>query len=102
VNEGENENVYTLRLLARGLIRRQLGGGWYFTYNPIITANWNTSSGQRSLIPVGGGIGKRLRLGSQPVALSVHGYFNVIKSEGAPDGLVRVGFVLPIPRSFRR
>ncbi len=90
------------QLLIRGLIRRQLGGDWYFTYNPIITANWNASSEQRWLIPIGGGIGKRFTVGSRVFALSGHAYFNVIKPEGAPDGLFRIDFVLPIPLSFRR
>ena len=58
--------------------------------NPIITANWNASSGQRWLAPVGGGIGKCFQLGSKPLALSFHHYVNVVKPEGAPDGLFRV------------
>jgi len=99
---GDSDRADVHQLLVRGLIRRRLGGGWYFTYNPIITANWNASSGQRWLVPIGGGIGKGFQLGSQPVALSVHGYFNAIKPEGAPDGLVRIDFVLPIPRTLRR
>ena len=90
------------QLLIRGLIRRQLGGGWYFTYNPIITANWNASSGERWLVPIGGGIGKRFTIGSRVFAVSGHAYFNVIKPEGAPDGLFRVDVVLPIPLGARR
>ena len=90
------------QLVIRGLIRRQLGGDWYFTYNPIITANWNASSGQRWLIPIGGGIGKRFELGSRQIALSVHAYGNVVKPQGAPDGLFRIDFVLPIPVSLRQ
>ena len=98
---GDSDRAKVHQLLVRGLIRRQLGGSWYFTYSPIITANWNASSGQRWLVPIGGGIGKGFRLGSAPVALSVHGYFNVIKPEGAPDGLVRFDFILPLPRILR-
>jgi hypothetical protein len=87
------------QFLVRGLVRRQLGGGWYFTYNPIITANWESKSGQRWLVPVGGGLGKRFEVGSKAVALSAHYYVNVIKPEGAPDGLFRVDVVVPIPVS---
>jgi len=89
-------------VLVRGLVRRQLGGGWYFTYNPIITANWNASSEQRWLVPIGGGVGKRFNLGTHVFALSAHTYFNVIKPEGAPDGLFRIDSVLPIPMGLRR
>lgn len=87
-------------MLVRALVRRQLGGGWYLTCNPIITANWKASSGQRWLVPVGGGIGKRFEIGSKAVA--VHSYFNVIKPEGAPDGLLRIDVVVPIPLRRRQ
>jgi hypothetical protein len=99
---GDPDRADVNQLLVRGLIRRELGGEWYFTYSPIITANWNASSGQRWLVPLGGGIGKSFQLGSKPVALSVHAYLNAIKPEGAPDGLIRVDFILPIPRSLLR
>lgn len=97
---GDPERGDIHQLMVRGLIRRQLGGGWYFTSNPIITANWNASSGGRWLVPIGGGVGKRFELGSKTVAVAVHAYFNVIKPEGAPDGLVRIDLVLPIPVSI--
>jgi hypothetical protein len=90
------------QLLIRGLIRRQLGNGWYLTSNPIITANGNAPSGQRWLVPLGGGIGKRLAIGSSEIAVAVHAYANVIKPDGAPDGLLRIDFVVPIPRGLRR
>jgi hypothetical protein len=99
---GDSARGNVHQLLVRGLIRRQLGDGWYLTHNPIITANWNADSGQRWLIPLGGGIGKSFELGSRTVALSFHYYANVVKPQGAPDGLFRVDFVLPIPGSLGR
>ena len=94
---GDSERRDVHQLLVRALVRRQLGGGWYLTYNPIITANWNASSGQRWLIPIGGGLGKGFEIGSNAVAVSVRSYFNVIRPEGAPDGLLRIDLVVPIP-----
>jgi hypothetical protein len=38
----------------------------------------------------------------QPVALSVHAYANVIKPDGAPEWLIRVDFIVPIPKALRR
>jgi hypothetical protein len=90
------------QLLVRGLVRRQLGGGWYFTYNPIITANWNQSSGQRWLIPIGGGIGKSFEIGARQFAISVHGYYHAVKPDGAPKGLFRIALVLPVPLGLQR
>lgn len=92
----ERGNVH--QLLVRPLVRRQLGDdGWYFSYSPIITANWNASSAQRWLVPIGGGIGKAVTVGSRTIAVAVHYYYNAIKPAGAPVGLVRIDFVLPIP-----
>jgi hypothetical protein len=42
-------------------------GGWYLTSTPTMTANWQADSGDRWTIPVGGGIGKLVRFGNQPV-----------------------------------
>jgi hypothetical protein len=89
------------QLLIRALIRRRLGGGWYLTSNPIITANGSAPSGQRWLVPLGGGIGKRFDVGGSPLAVAVHAYANVIKPDGAPNGLFRVDVVVPIPRGLR-
>jgi len=90
------------QLLVRGLIRRDLGAGWYFTYGPIITANWNQSSGQRWLIPVGGGIGKSFQIGSRQFTVAVHGYYNAVKPEAAPHSVLRVSLVMPVPLRLQR
>jgi hypothetical protein len=71
------------------------------TSNPIITANGSAPSGQRWLVPLGGGIGKRFDVGGSPLAVAVHAYANVIKPDGAPNGLFRVDVVVPIPRGLR-
>ena len=42
--------------------------GWYLQMAPIITANWRASSGKVWTVPVGGGgVGKIMRLGFQPI-----------------------------------
>ena len=94
---GDRERRDIHQLLVRGLIRRQLGGPWYFTNSPIITANWKAQSGTRWLIPLGGGIGRRFTIGSRAFALAVHGYAHVVKPDGAPKSLVRLDAVFPIP-----
>jgi hypothetical protein len=94
---GDSDRKDVNQLMVRGLIRRNFGSGWYFTSNPIITANWKASSGQQWLVPIGGGIGKLFELGSAHVALSIHAYYYAIKPDGAPNGLFRVALTLPIP-----
>lgn len=68
----------------------------------MITANWNASADQRWLVPLGGGIGRTFTVGGSPMAVSLQAFANVIKPDGAPDGLVRFDLLVPIPKSLRR
>src|SRR5438874_545662 len=43
-------------------INYNLKKGYYITLSPIISANWNAPSGNIWLTPVGGGIGRIMRL----------------------------------------
>jgi hypothetical protein len=99
---GDSNRNDVNQLLIRGLIRRRLGAGWYFTSNPIITANWKAESGQQWLIPLCAGIGRRFEIGSISVALAVHYYHHVIKPDGAPDGLFRIDFIIPVPAGLQK
>jgi hypothetical protein len=98
---GDADRAAVNQLIVRGTIRRKLPGDWYFVYAPIITANWNASSGEKWLVPVGGGLGRNLTLGTLPAALSVQAYSNVVRPDGAPKGMVRVALVVPVPRIRR-
>ncbi len=84
------------QLLVRGAIRRELPNDWYFVSAPIITANWK-AAGQKWLVPLGGGIGKVFKYDSNPWALSLQGYYNVVKPDGAPDWSVRLSMIAAIP-----
>ena len=54
------------------------------------------------LIPLGAGIGRRFEISSISVALAVHYYHHVIKPDGAPDGLFRLDFIIPVPAGLQR
>lgn len=83
------------QLIVRGAIRRQLQNDWYFVSAPIITANWKAAD-QKWVIPLGGGIGKVFRYQSNPWALSLQGYYNVVKPDGAPNWSVRLALIAPL------
>lgn len=85
------------QLLIRGAIRRKLSDSWFLVSAPVITANWNGQSGQKWVVPVGGGVGRRLGPKSSPWAVSVQGYVNAIKPDGAPDWVLRLSLVAAIP-----
>ena len=84
-------------LIMRGTIRRQLPNNWYVVSAPIITANWDARSGQRWLVPVGGGVGRTFELWQRGWAASVQGYYNAIRPDGAPDWAIRLQVVAALP-----
>jgi len=66
-------------------INYNLKKGYYLTSAPINTANWNAPSGNVWLVAVGGGIGRIVRLGFQPVNVSVQAYGNVKRPDNFPS-----------------
>jgi hypothetical protein len=97
---GDSDRADISSLMIRGSIHRSLGSDWFFVSAPIINANWNAESGNRWLVPVGGGVGKTFRMGTQTWAASVQAYANLIKPKGAPDWSLRMAFVAHIPRNW--
>jgi hypothetical protein len=63
---------------------------------PIVRAN-SWADGQKWLVPAGGGIGRVFQIKSDPWALSVQGYCNVIKPDGERNWLIRLQLVAAIP-----
>jgi hypothetical protein len=66
-------------------INYNLKKGYYITLQPIISANWNAPSGDIWLVPFGGGIGRIMRLGFQPVNVTVQAYGNVKRPDNFPS-----------------
>ncbi len=77
-------------------VNYNLKKGYYITIQPIITANWNAPSGNVWLVPFGGGIGRIMRLGFQPVNVSVQAYGNVKR----PDNLASPTWQLKFQIAF--
>ena len=65
-------------------INYNLKKGYYLTSAPINSANWNAPSGNVWLVPFGGGIGRIMRLGFQPVNLSAQAYVNAKRPDVLP------------------
>ena len=92
---GDSDRAEVNQLLARTMMRRKLSNRWFFISDPIITANWNAASGQKWLVPLGGGFGRAVSKDPVPVNLSLQLYWNAIKPDGAPDWIMRVGVTFP-------
>jgi hypothetical protein len=58
-------------------VNYNLKKGYYITIQPTINANWNAPGGNVWLVPFGGGVGRIMRLGFQPVNVTVQAYGNV-------------------------
>lgn len=80
---GDSDRSSVNSLLFQYFVNYNYPSGWYFTSAPIITANWEASSGNRWTVPFGGGAGKILKFGKQPVNINTQLFYNV---ETPPNG----------------
>lgn len=51
--------------------------GWYVSTAPVLTANWEADSGDQWTVPVGAGVGRVFKIGSQHVNMKAAAYYNV-------------------------
>ena len=71
-------------LLLNPVISYHFGDGWSVGSSPNITTNWIASGGKWTL-PVGGGFGKLVRLGEQPIKLDLDAYYNAIRPKAGNE-----------------
>ncbi len=94
---GNDDRTDVNQFFTNPFIVRQIAKGWYVNSAPIITANWNATSGQQWLVPLGVGFGKVFRIGKLPVNVQA-GYYNyVVKPDNGPDWQLRaqINFMFP-------
>ena len=72
--------------------------GWYISSTPTITADWEADSDDRWTVPFGGGVGKLVRFGKQPVDLKAQAFFNAVKPDGAADWALQLQVKLLFPK----
>jgi hypothetical protein len=94
---GPDDELDVNKFTFQYFVNYNLSNGWYLTSTPIITADWEKSSSDRWTIPFGGGIGKLVRFGKQPVDFKLQGFGNVEKPDGGPDWsmMFAVKFLFP-------
>lgn len=85
------------QFLLQYFINYNLQKGWYLTWQPTLTANWKATDGGRWVVPLGGGIGRIMKLGPQPVNVGLQFYGNAIHPpNGSPWSLrVQIAFLYP-------
>ncbi len=85
------------QFLLQYFINYDLKKHWYLQTAPIITANWKASSGNEWTVPVGGGVGKIMKLGNQPINWQVEFYGNAVYPSGGSSWTFRseISFLFP-------
>jgi hypothetical protein len=84
--------------LLQPFINYNLPHGWYLTTAPILTANWNAEHRDRWTVPVGGGIGRIVKLGGKlPVNFKLAAYDNVCTPRNGASWQLQfqIQFLLP-------
>jgi len=95
---GSSDRASVNQMLFQYFINYNLSKGWYLTFQPIITANWAASSAKDVwTVPFGGGVGRIMKLGFQPVNISAQVYANAVYPTGtSPWGIrLQIAFLFP-------
>jgi hypothetical protein len=69
------------KLTFQYFVNYNLEDGWYLTSTPVMTSDWNKPSGERWTVPIGGGVGRLVKLGKQPVDFKVQAFSHAVKPE---------------------
>jgi len=86
------------QFLLQWFVNYNMKKGWYLKTAPINTANWRAASGNAWTVPMGGGVGRIMKIGFQPVNLSAEFYGNAKYPAGTSPWTMRLGFTLLFPR----
>jgi hypothetical protein len=66
-------------LMLNPIVAYRFGDGWSVSSSPNITANWASTNDKRWTVPVGAGIGKAFKFGTQPMTVKAEAYYNVAR-----------------------
>src|SRR5580704_14232569 len=94
---GQSGRADVNQMLFQYFINYNLNKGWYITWQPTLTANWEATNGGRWVVPFGGGIGRIMKLGFQPVNLTAQFYGNSVHPPGASSWNMKlqISFLFP-------
>jgi hypothetical protein len=89
------------QFLLQWFVNYNMKKGWYLTTSPIVTANWRAPSGSVWTVPFGGGVGRIMKVGFQPVNITAQFYGNAVRPPGVSPWGLRLQFVLLFPKLSR-
>ena len=97
-SQGQVDKPAVNQFLLQYFVNYNMKKGWYLTSAPIITANWRATSGNVWTVPFGGGVGRIMKLGFQPVNITAQFYGNAVHPPGVSSWGLRLQFVLLFPK----
>jgi hypothetical protein len=107
---GSSHRPAVNQMLLQYFINYNLKKGWFISSSPIITANWHsrasgeaadgndTPGGSVWTVPFGGGVGRIMRLGFQPVNITAQFYGSAVHPPGASPWGMRLQIALLFPK----
>ena len=97
--EGAVNKPAVNQFLLQWFINYNMNKGWYLKTAPINTANWRAPDNSGTwIVPLGGGVGRVMKVGFQPVNISAEFYGNAVHPAGTSPWTMRLSFTLLFPR----
>jgi hypothetical protein len=96
--EGPHERANVNQMLLQYFINYNFKHGWYVTSAPIITANWEATKGNVWTVPFGGGVGRIMKIGNQPVNIQAEFFGNAKYPTGDSPWGMRLQIALLFPK----
>jgi hypothetical protein len=85
------------QFLLQWFVNYNMKKGWYLTSGPTITANWRATNGVWT-VPFGGGVGRIMKLGFQPVNITAQFYGNAVYPSGSSPWTMKLQIAFLFPR----
>jgi hypothetical protein len=95
---GDSNRASVNQMTLQYFVNYNLKDGWYLTSQPILTANWNASGGNVWTVPFGGGIGRIMKVGFQPINLSAQAYVSPIRPANSSTWGIRLQIAFLFPK----
>ena len=100
---GNQEQSSLNLLIVRPRVQYALNKNWFLVSSPLITNDWTKPIGKGWLFPLGGGIGRRFRMGLTRINASIQAYYNAKRPSTMEEQLlgewnIRTEFNILIPR----
>jgi hypothetical protein len=86
------------QFLLQYFINYNMKKGWFITWQPTLTADWTAASGNQWTVPFGGGVGRIMKLGYQPVSLTGQFYGNAVHPANTPAWGMRLQIAFLFPK----